>query len=346
MLFNISTPGVEIQAALQDKINQKTKPIGALGKLENIALQVGCIQQSLNPQVRKPCILVFAADHGIAAEGVVNPYPQSVTAQMVYNFIEGGAAINVFTHLHQIDLKVIDAGVAHHFDPGLPITHAKLAYGTKNYRHEPAMSKDECVSAIQKGAELAREMALKGSNTIGFGEMGIGNTSAASLLMSALCHEDIETCTGAGTSHTGEILQQKITVLKEVQSKHAEINGTLDILATFGGFEIAMMVGAMLAAAEQKMILVIDGFIVSTALLVASKLFPGVLHYCIYAHTSDEKGHRVLLDYLGAEPLLQLNMRLGEGTGAALAIPLIQSAVAFLNQMSSFESAKISNIPA
>ncbi|RAJ10540.1 nicotinate-nucleotide-dimethylbenzimidazole phosphoribosyltransferase [Chitinophaga skermanii] len=342
--FHIEAPSKQLDAALTEKINLKTKPLGALGVLEQIAFQVGKIQQTLSPQLNNPTIIVFAGDHGIAEEGVVNPYPQAVTAQMVYNFVQGGAAINAFSQLNNIKLEVVDAGVAHDFDPSLPIIHTKIAYGTANYRLQKAMTDAQRDIAIKAGAIIVKSAFEQGSNMIGFGEMGIGNTSAAALLMSYFTQAPIEDCTGAGTSHNNDLLQRKIEVLKSVQAFHANITSPLDALATFGGFEIAMMVGAILQAAELKMVIVIDGFIVSTALLTALALYPAVIEYCVFAHTSHENGHQALLRNLAVKPLLQLDLRLGEGTGAALAMPLIQAAVAFLNNMSSFAEAKVSNI--
>lgn len=331
-----------LKSALLHKIQYKTKPLGALGQLETIALQIGLIQNSLTPQLCQPTMLVFAGDHGIAQSGV-SPYPQAVTAQMVLNFLAGGAAINVFSRQAGITLRVIDAGVNHTFDASDNLIDAKIGMGTANFLQSPAMTSAQCEAAIARGAEIARAEIKAGCNVIGFGEMGIGNTSSASCLMSIFTGVPIAQCVGRGTGLDDAGLANKIRVLTQAVAHHA-LNTTdpYVVLSTFGGFEIAMMVGAMLAAAEQKAVLLIDGFIVTAALLVASKIQPAVLDSCIFSHCSDEHAHQMLLAEFNARPLLNMGLRLGEGTGAALAYPLVQNAVNFLNQMASFESAGVS----
>ena len=334
-----------IPQQLQHAITTKTKPIGSLGLLEDIALQIGLIQQTTTPQITMPHIVVFAADHGIATTGLVNPYPQTVTAQMVLNFVNGGAAINVFTKQNNIGLTVVDAGVNYDFKNVDSIVDCKIAYGTKNYLEEPAMSEPEVLQAIDNGKAIITQLATKGCNTIGFGEMGISNTSAASLIMSAIIGIKIEDCVGSGTGVNNAQLQIKIETLTKVFALHNLIDlgsKPLQLLSKIGGFEIATMVGAYLQAAAQNMVIVVDGFITTAALLIAQKFDKNILENCIFAHTSGEQGHEKMLAYLQAKPLLKLGLRLGEGTGAALAMPLIQSAVLFLNQMASFESAGVS----
>ena len=340
--FKILKPDIAIKLAIQKKIDLKTKPRGALDTLEEIALQIGLIQNTLTPRLNKPTMLVFAGDHGIAASGV-SPYPQAVTAQMVLNFLNGGAAINVFAKQNNMQLRVIDAGVSHPFEAHPDLIDAKIAMGTTNFLYEPAMTSMQCEQALTLGADLAAKETQAGCNVFGFGEMGIANTSSASCLMSVLCGMPIEQCVGRGTGLDDAGLAKKTEILKQALQHHA-LNGqdTMRVLATFGGFEIVMMVGAMLGAAQQKTLLLIDGFISSVALLVASKLQPNILQYCVFAHCSGEAGHKQLLDYLGAKPLLDLGLRLGEGTGVALALPLLQAAVNFLNEMASFESAGVS----
>jgi len=330
---------------LQQKINNKTKPLGALGVLEDIALQIGEIQHSLTPQIKNPQIVVFAADHGIAAEGKVNPFAQAVTAQMVLNFVHGGAAINVFCNQNNIGLTVVDAGVNFDFEPSLPIVHAKIKKGTNDYSKDDAMSGDDVLACLQKGGEVVQQLFKEGSNTISFGEMGIGNTSAASLIMSAITTIDIQNCVGRGTGVNDEQLQIKINILKDVYHFHQlqQNHSGIELLGKIGGFEIAMMVGAYLKAAELSMVIVVDGFIATAALLVAKKQNEQILQFCIFAHTSGEQGHLKMLEKIGAKSLLNLGMRLGEGTGAALAIPILLSAVNFLNEMASFETAGVSN---
>ena len=335
-----------LQQQLQHKIDYKTKPLGALGMLETIALQAGLIQNTLSPKIINPHIVVFAADHGIAATGLVNPYPQAVTAQMVLNFLNGGAAINVFCKQNHIALAVADAGVNVVFDKSLPIINAKIKMGTGNYLHENAMSLEEVNRAIEKGKNIVTAIAETGCNTIGFGEMGIGNTSSAALIMHHLMQLPLVDCVGRGTGTNDKQLKQKRETLEAVSNFHhlqKEAISVHELLSRIGGFEIAMMAGAYLEAAHQKMLIVVDGFISTAALLIAKIISEEVLSFCIFAHASDEQGHQKMLQHLNAKPLLQLGMRLGEGTGAALAIPLIISAVAFLNEMASFEAAGISN---
>ncbi len=334
-----------LKQQLQHKIDTKTKPPGALGLLEEVALQVGLIQNTLTPHIINPYIVVFAADHGIAATGLVNPYPQQVTAQMVHNFVKGGAAINVFCRHQHIALVIVDAGVNTDFEEDIVITHAKINRATDNYLHGPAMSEASAMQAINKGKAIVNDIVNTGCNTIGFGEMGIGNTSAAALIMHQMLQLSVTACTGRGTGASDEQLNTKINTLETVSRFHhlgTKDMSAIELLSRVGGFEIAMMTGAYLEAARQKMVIVVDGFISTAALLLATKIEPSVIDCCIFAHSSNEYGHTKMLAHFKARPLLQLNMRLGEGTGAALAIPLIQSAVHFLNEMASFESAQVS----
>ncbi len=336
-----------LQDQLQNKINGKTKPLGALGMLESIALQVGFIQNSTTPFIARPTIMVFAADHGIAATGLVNPYPQSVTAQMVLNFLNGGAAINVFTQMHQLQLLVVDAGVnadLSHLNQSNFI-HAKQGLGTANYLSSVAMSEHDVQHCINQGKALVNTVAADGSNCIGFGEMGIGNTSSAALIMHAITGIPIQECVGRGTGANDAQLLTKIDTLEKVvafHQLHLYKQEPLALLSAIGGYEIAMMVGAYLGAKDANMVIVVDGFIATAALLVAAQFNHTILSHCIFAHCSNEQAHAKMLDYLHVHPLLNLGLRLGEGTGAALAIPLIESAVAFLNQMASFEDAGVS----
>jgi nicotinate-nucleotide--dimethylbenzimidazole phosphoribosyltransferase len=334
---------------LQQLIDNKTKPLGALGRLEEIALKIGTIQSSLHPRLNKPHIVVFAGDHGIAATGLVNPYPQSVTAQMVLNFIQGGAAINVFCRQHQLDLTVVDAGVNFDFEPGgRPgrLLSRKIGHGTENYLDTSAMSSADAEKALETGMEIVAGIHASGCNCIGFGEMGIANSSSAALIMSYVTGISVEECVGRGTGVSDTQLDQKKEVLRAVFRRHLPViasqPGALTILQEVGGFEIAMMTGAYLKAAELKMIILVDGFIATSALLLARLMREDLPDYCFFSHVSGETGHAKMLDYLGAEPLLDLGMRLGEGTGAAMAFPIIQSAALFLAEMASFESAGVS----
>lgn len=341
--FNITVPDQGLAAALQSKIDQKTKPLGALGQLEATAKTIGLIQQSLAPQLKQPQMLVFAGDHGAAKAGV-SAFPQEVSWQMVENFLAGGAAINVFARQNGMALSVVDAGVAHDFGRRPQLIDAKVAMGTANYIEEPAMTLAQCEVAIASGAEIVRGLAAGGCNVVGFGEMGIGNTAAASLITHCLTGVSLAECIGRGTGLDDAGLARKQALLDQALTRYRSGGGDdapLAVLAEFGGFEIAMMVGAMLAAAEARMVLLIDGFIVSSAALVAARLFPALTHYCVFCHHSVEPGHAAQLRALGAKPLLDLGLRLGEGTGAALAYPLVQASLNFLNEMASFESAGV-----
>jgi len=343
MRSNIDTLDTELTAALQARIDGKTKPPGSLGRLEALALQLGLIQNTLTPRLTRPHILVCAGDHGAARAGV-SAYPQDVTWQMVENFLAGGAAINVLARAAGMALTVADAGVNHDFGKRPGLIDAKVAPGTANYLEGPAMSAAQRDAAIAHGERIVRALADDGCNVLGFGEMGIGNTAAASLITHCLTGAPLAVCVGRGTGLDDAGLERKRTLLAQALPRYLGAHDdALAVLAQFGGFEIAMLAGAMLAAARLRMLLLIDGFIVTAALLVAARLAPAILDYCVFAHRSDEAGHAVQLEHLGAEPLLQLGMRLGEGTGAALAYPLVASAAAFLDEMASFESAGVSN---
>ncbi len=333
---------MNLRKELQHKIDNKTKPLGSLGKLEKIALQIGLLQQTLTPEIKQPALFTFAADHGLADAGV-SPYPKAVTYQMVQNFLNEGAAINVFCKQHGIQLRIVDTGVDADFQTHPMLIDAKVRRGTQNMLEAPAMTIDECKLAMQNGRNLVAKQAKEGTNVIAFGEMGIGNTSAASLLLSQFAGLPIEKCTGRGTGHDDQGLRKKIDLLTQVLQKHPNIQDPYQRLATFGGLEIATMCGAFLEAAKHNMLILVDGFIATSACMVAINMEPSVKEACLFTHQSDEQGHKLMLDYLESEPLLHLQMRLGEGTGAAVAFPLVQSAVAFLNHMASFESANVSN---
>lgn len=342
MNFNISKLSLELKGEIQKKINEKTKPLGSLGKLEDTALQIALIQNTLSPQLNNPTLIVFAGDYGICKEGV-SAYPQEVTYQMVMNYLKGGAAVNVFCRQSNINIKVVDSGVAFDFVSDMNLIKAKIGYGTRNFLYEPAMSADECELAIKKGAEITEQVYENGCNVIGFGEMGIGNTSSAAIIINQLIDLPLEVCVGKGTGLADDGVKKKLEILKKSVKKHNGISkDPMAILSTFGGFEIAMIYGAIFKAAEMKMVIIIDGFIVTSALLAAYKMDSAVIDYCIFSHQSDEKGHRYLLEELNVEPLVNLRMRLGEGTGVAITYPIIQAAVNFLNDMASFNSAGVS----
>jgi nicotinate-nucleotide--dimethylbenzimidazole phosphoribosyltransferase len=330
-------------ARVQTLIDQKTKPLGSLGLLERTAHRLAGILHSEAPRLEQPQMVVFAADHGLAARGV-SAYPVDVTWQMVENFLAGGAAVSVLARQNGLALHVMDCGVARDFAErpvvaGRPrLWHCKVAYGTQDCSVTDAMTAAQCDSAMRHGAALVQ--ALPG-NALLLGEMGIGNTSCASLLLARLCAVDVAKVTGAGTGLNAAGVARKVQVLREVLAWHDGVEEPLDVLAAMGGFEIAAMVGAVLQAAHERRVIVVDGFITTAAVLVASRLRPAVLERCVFAHRSGEPGHTIVLQALGAEPLLDWGLRLGEGSGAALAWPLLESACAMLRDMASFASAGV-----
>ncbi|ROZ64924.1 nicotinate-nucleotide--dimethylbenzimidazole phosphoribosyltransferase [Ramlibacter sp. WS9] len=329
---------------LQHKLDHKTKPLGSLGRLEALALQIGLILDTESPQLAQPQLVVFAADHGLAGRGV-SAYPSDVTWQMVENFLAGGAAVSILARQHGLALTVVDCGVARDFAPREGLLIRKIAAGTADSSVGPAMSAAQCDEAIANGRDVVRSLP---GNALLLGEMGIGNTSAASLLLARLTGQELLECVGAGTGLDDAGIERKRRVLQEVLDFHAHATQPLQALAAFGGFEIATMVGAVLEAAAQRRVIVVDGFISTAAVLVAAKLQPHVTQRCVFAHRSGECGHALMLRHLGpnasqpARALLDMGMRLGEGSGAALAWPLLVSACALLRDMASFESAGVS----
>lgn len=331
-----------LRAELQLKIDQKTKPLGSLGRLEELALRLGLMQATPSPALGRGIVLVFAADHGLAHEGV-SPCPQEITAQMVLNFLKGGAAINAFARQHGLDLWVVDAGVAADFEPrpGLVREH-KIGRGTRNALHGPAMGLDEARAALAAGEALAGAYSAEGYDAFLPGEMGIGNTSPSALLCSVLLDLPLEACVGRGAGHDEEGLRRKREVLARTRARHAAAREPLEALAAFGGYEIAMMAGCMIGAAARRRLVVVDGFIATAAAVVAERLRPGVLDYCVFSHASAEGGHAHAVRALGVRPLVDLDLRLGEGTGAVLVWPLLVSATVFLRDMETFASAGVS----
>ena len=334
--------------ALQHKLDNKTKPLGSLGRIESVALQIGQILGTASPQLDAPQMVVFAADHGLTARGI-SAFPSDVTWQMVENFLAGGAAVSVLAKQNGVALSVVDCGVKHDFLAGLPAGSARAGLqvrkvagaeqGTADSSAQAAMTAAQCQQALQHGIELVQGLP---GNALLLGEMGIGNTSAASLLLARLAGLEIAVCTGAGTGLDAPAVLRKTEVLREVLHKHADAKDPLAALAAFGGFEIATMVAAVLQAAHERRVVVVDGFIATSAVLVAHALQPLVLQRCVFAHRSGERGHEFMLQYLGVQALLDLGLRLGEGSGAALAWPLLQSACTLLREMASFESAGVS----
>ena len=329
---------------LRHQLDTKTKPPGSLGALEDLALRIGLILGSDTPLLVEPQLLVFAGDHGLAARGV-SAYPSEVTWQMVQNFLAGGAAVSVLARQHALALTVVDCGVRHDFEPHPGLLVRKPARGTADSSQGAAMTAAQCEQAIASGQAIVEGLP---GNVLLLGEMGIGNTSAASLLLARLAHLELADCVGAGTGLDDAGIERKRALLQQVLTLHAQARAPLQALAAFGGFEIATMVGAVLQAAAQRRVIVVDGFIASAAVLVARALAPAVTQRCVFAHRSGEKGHALMLAQLGPQPgeparvLLDLGLRLGEGSGAALAWPLLVSACLILREMASFESAGVS----
>jgi nicotinate-nucleotide--dimethylbenzimidazole phosphoribosyltransferase len=328
-----------LAAALRHRIDRKTKPLGSLGRLEALMLRLGLILGTEQPRLLDPQLMVFAADHGLAAHGV-SAYPPDVTWQMVENFLAGGAAVSVLARQHGLQLSIVDAGVRHVFEPRPGLLIAKIGMGSRDMLDGPAMTMDECATAIAAGKTLLQK---RPGNVLLLGEMGIGNTSSAALLLSRLGGHALAACVGRGTGLDDAQLRHKLEVLTRALDRHPRATEPLAALAALGGLEIAMMVGAVLQAAQERRVIVVDGFITGAAVLVASALQPAVLERCVFAHRSNEQGHRLMLDTLQAEPLLDLGLRLGEGSGAALAWPLLASACRLLDEMASFDSAGVSD---
>ena len=331
-----------LETRLAADIDRKTKPPGSLGLLEEIALRLGVIQKALRPQICRPTIVVFAADHGLAQAGV-SPYPQVVTRQMVLNFVHGGAAINALCRCHGLELVVADVGVAGEAVEAVGVRQLRAMNGTANALTCDAMKSDQVQVAMNAGALLAEEQIDLGSTLLGFGEMGIGNTSVASLIVSAVTGWPLADCVGRGTGHDDAGLQRKLTILMQVQAARGVPAQGEGILAAYGGCEIAAIVGAMRACHGLSTAFLVDGFIATAAFLVAQRMEPEIARSAFFAHASEERAHRRVLQYLNVRPILDLGMRLGEGTGAAMAVPVLRAACAFVQDMASFDSAGVSD---
>jgi nicotinate-nucleotide--dimethylbenzimidazole phosphoribosyltransferase len=329
-----------MRAQITTEINEKTKPLQSLGQIEELALQIALVQGTLKPKIVSPTLIVMAGDHGIARAGV-SPYPQSVTAAMVANFASGGAAVNVFTKLLGWKLELINCGTVSG-DEIESVISLHAGRGTQNFLEEKAMTSVQRALCMEAGRNRIDLHAAEGSNTVGFGEMGIGNTSSAALLIHCLSSLPLETVVGRGAGCDDEQLLRKQKILKDALIKHGRISDPLLALETYGGFEIACMTGAMLRAAERQMLVMVDGLIASSAALLAIRIDPRIKPYLVFAHESEVSGHRELLSELGVKALLNLSMRLGEGTGVALALPLVQAAAAMLTDMATFTSASVS----
>ena len=341
--FDIQAPDTRLREAIRKKIDNLNKPKGSLGRLETLAEQICLVQQTLSPTLQHPCHLLMGGDHGIEREGV-SVSPREVTWQQMINFTHGGGGVNMFCRQHGFHLRIIDMGVDYDLHATAGITDCKIARGTRNFLHEAAMSEEEYAQALATGARLADECAAEGCNVLCIGEMGIGNTSPSSIWMSLMGDLPLDECIGAGSglnrpgiAHKREVLNAAVTRFKE-QHPHADAD---TMIRYFGGFEMVGAIGAMLRAAEHHMLILVDGFIMTACMLAASHLCSNVLHYAIFGHCGDESGHGRMLSLMDAEPLLHLGLRLGEGTGALCAYPIVESAVRMINEMNNFDNAKI-----
>ncbi|HJT20045.1 MAG TPA: nicotinate-nucleotide--dimethylbenzimidazole phosphoribosyltransferase [Nitrospira sp.] len=319
-----------------------TKPQGSLGRLEDLAVQYCAMTGERKPSVPRSMVFTFAADHGVVEEGV-SAYPRDVTAQMVLNFLRGGAGVNVLARHANVEVRVVDIGVAQEFEPGPALIRRKLMAGTRNMVHDPAMSRETAEQALMIGIELATDAVREGVGLIGTGEMGIGNTTASAAIAAVMTGAEVDVVTGLGTGIDEEGRRKKVQVIERAIRRHRpDADDGLDVLSKVGGLEIAGMTGLILGAAAAKVPAVLDGFISGAAALIACRLQPRCRQYLIASHRSVERGHRVILDHLGLNPLLDLDLRLGEGTGACLGMGLVQAAVKILTQMATFGEAGVS----
>lgn len=340
MNFTIEKPNLSIHDKLVDKINNLTKPKGSLGRLEELALKIGLIQQSLSPTLSNPHNILFAADHGIVEENV-SKSPKEITWQQLSNFLHGGAGINFLCRQHGFKLLLVDSGVDYDLPYESGIVNMSVGRGTKNFLYGPAMSREEMELCLQRGAEVVSKVHDAGCNVVSFGEMGIGNTSPSSIWMHLFTGISLNLCVGAGSGLDNIGINHKYNVLKKSVENYKGDGTTEDIISWFGGFEMVMAIGGMLRAAELNMIILVDGFIMTTCMLAASKMHPEVLEYAIFGHQGDEVGHKLLLDSMNQHAILNLGLRLGEGSGSVCCYPIIVSAVNMINEMDNFANASI-----
>ncbi len=341
--FAISSINRDSLKSIHQRIDQKTKPPGSLGQLESLAARLALILDAESIQIKHPTLLLFAADHGIADNGI-SIAPSDVTRQMVMNFLNGGAAINCFCDTHGLAIKIIDAGIKNPLDDTRLINQS-LGRGTHDFSKQAAMTNDQAAEGLLLGKKIAETTLQTGVNVLGFGEMGIGNSSAAAAIMAAILNIPADECVGRGTGIDDKVFQKKLQLIEQALRLHADqLDCPLDILTNLGGFEIAQMAGAMLATAASHKVILVDGFIATAAALIAHRLAPQIVDYMVFCHQSNEQGHQRMLNHLGGRALLSLDMRLGEGTGAALALPLLQAAASFYNNMASFEQAQVTPV--
>ena len=341
MEFSIKPLDRSISSDIQNKIDNLTKPKGSLGRLEELALRICLIQHTLSPELREPHNVLFAADHGVIEEGVTVS-PKEVTWQQLSHFSKGGAGINFLCEQHGFRLVLVDAGVDYDIPAGHGIIDKKVARSTRNFLHGPAMTEEEFDLCLQRGAEVVSDIhASTGCNIISFGEMGSGNTSSSSMWMHLFTGIPLEQCIGAGAGLNTEGIRHKLDVLSRADANYSGDGSVKSRLAWFGGYEMAMAVGGMLRAAELGMIIIVDGFIMTSCILAASQLYPEVMDYAVFGHQGDESGHKLMLQTMGVKALLHLDLRLGEGSGAVCAYPIIESAVRMINRMDSFGCANV-----
>jgi nicotinate-nucleotide--dimethylbenzimidazole phosphoribosyltransferase len=337
--FHIERPDQSRRTAIQEKIDNLNKPKGSLGMLEEIAMQICLIQQTLSPTLSHPCHLLLGGDHGIEREGV-SVSPRDVTWQQMINFTHGGGGVNMFCRQHSFHLRIVDVGVDYDLSRVPGIIDRKIARGTRNFLHEPAMTDEQFNRALSVGIDLVDDCHAEGCNILSIGEMGIANTSPSSIWMSLFCHLPLDECIGAGAGLNDAGIQHKRAILQQAVDQFPG-GDVLACIQYFGGFEMVAAIGAMLRAAELRMIILVDGFIMTACALAAIQLEPAVRDYMIFAHCGDESGHRRMLDSAGVHPLLSLGLRLGEGTGALCAYPIVDSAVRMINEMNNFQNANI-----
>ena len=340
--FKIQPVDKSLKGAIQEKIDNLNKPKGALGRLEELAMQVCLIQQTLEPSLAHPCHLLLGGDHGIEREGV-SASPREVTWQQMINFTHGGGGVNMFCRQHGFKLRIVDVGVDYDLSSVDGIINRKIARGTKNFLYEPAMTEEEYNQTIQVGCDLVDDCVAEGCKVLCIGEMGIANTSPSSIWMHLFGDIPLKDCIGAGSGLNSPGIQHKYDVLSRAveNSQLSTLNSPLSAIRYFGGFEMVAAIGAMLRAAEQHLLVLVDGFIMTACALAAIRLYPDAQDYMIFTHCGDESGHQMMLDIIDAKPILNLGLRLGEGTGALCAFPIIDSAVRMVNEMNNFENAKI-----
>ncbi|MDO4181005.1 MAG: nicotinate-nucleotide--dimethylbenzimidazole phosphoribosyltransferase [Bacteroidales bacterium] len=338
--FHIERPDESLRTALIEKIDNLTKPKGSLGRLEELALQIGLVQQTLSPTLSHPHNVLFAADHGIVEEGV-SKSPKEITWQQLSNIVHGGAGVNFLCRQHGFKLVVVDAGVDYDLPYHKGIINCSVRRSTRNFLKGPAMTHEEMNLCLERGADIIGRIHADGCNVVSFGEMGIGNTSSSSVWMHLFTGIPLKECVGAGSGLDADGVLHKYRILQQAVDNYTGSDSATDRIAWFGGYEMVMAIGGMLRAAELKMLILVDGFIMTNCMLAASRLHPEVMAYAIFGHQGDESGHKLLLQAMHARPLLSLDLRLGEGTGAICAYPIVVSAVNMMNEMDTFAHASI-----